>query len=529
MALDHPPIVSTVAGSSPDSEQPAKGGIRSIPGFVWLATATLLILALLGSLLLPLLRIPDEKHNADMVLMAQEGDWLEEGWPGLDERRIDPAIIAASLSLGPRERALRENRAGSHPPLFFLTAAVTSSLATLAVDDPDLELRLWTYRLVSVIMTALLPITYYLVAAELTTNRWARLSSALIPLVIPGITLRDASMVNTDAMLMVFSSLSVLMGIRVAKGDLSLKSAVFLGVSTGLAALTKGHGLFLLPVLLIAYLIPAIRDRRVTGQWLASAAVSGAITLLVGGWWWIRNLVLYGAIQPVRAPSPAEGVLTLDFIDWLTEASRRLVGSFWGGGFALAGRPFLPLFWILTVLLVVACIVGWLRSTDRVASSVSALYAVVLVVSVLLSSATLSWERGRVVAVQGRYLFPGLAGLAPLIGLAAVVVARRVSRWLPALFVGGSLAMNLLAIDYMLDRYWGSIGSGLADQWAAVVATAPVTEGVSTAILVLSAASFLILLVSAILLGMRGEATDANQVAGRHIANVGRIESEQTT
>ena len=218
-------------------------------------------------------------------------------------------------------------------PLFYLMAAATSSLATIAIEEPDLALRLWTYRLISVVVTALLPITYYLIASELTSNKGVRLASAVLPLCIPGITLHDGSMVNTDALLMFLTSVSILMGLRIAKGDLSLRNAVALGVFTGLAALTKGHALFLIPVLVVAYLIPLSRHKQLTRQWMRSALVTSGITLVVGGWWWIRNLLVYGMIQPVRTPPDLPvGAPTLDVLDWLTEASQRLVGNFWGGG-----------------------------------------------------------------------------------------------------------------------------------------------------------------------------------------------------
>jgi len=526
MSRDHSHRDSMTSGFLPDRHVTRRGAVTSIPPFVWLTTFTLLALALLGTLVLPQLRIPDEKHHADMVLMVQEGDWLDNGWPGLDERRIDPSIIAASLSLGPRERALRENRAGQHPPLFYLTAAATSSLATFTMEDPDLAIRLWTYRLVSVILTALLPVTYYLVASELTTNRWVRLSSAVLPLAIPGITLRDGAMINTDALLMFLTSISVLMAVRVAKGDLSLRTAVFLGLATGLACLTKGHALLVIPVLLVAYAIPASRRRRVTGQWLQSALMSGGITLLLGGWWWARNLVLYGAIQPVRDLDPAGGPSAFVLVDWLTEAISRLVASFWGGGFALGGRPYLPLFVLLALIFIVACVAGWVRSPDRAASSVSGLYALILVVSVLLASASLSSERGRVVGVQGRYFFPGLSGLAPLVAVAATAFVRRANRWLPAFFVAGSLAMTLLSLNYMLDRYWDFMGTGLGDQWSAVVVSSPLGAAISIVVLLLNATFFVALLVSSILMGMQHEERSTTHAADVPMAVVGSQNGE---
>lgn len=487
------------AGASTDN-----GLIRSIPPFVWLASVTMFTLLLLGTLILPQLLIPDEKHHADMVLMAREGDWIETGWPGIGERRLDPAIVAASLSLGPREEALRENRAAQHPPLFYVAAALTSEVVTLPVEDPNLALRLWSFRLISVLASAALPITYFLIASELTTDRWIRLSSALVPLAIPGITLRNGPMINTDALLILFMSISILFAVRVAKRDLTVATSVGLGLSTGLGALSKGHALLIIPVLVVAYFIPVVRDRRLTGQWLKSVALSGGISLVVGGWWWIRNLIVYGAVQPLRRVGPDEPP-PFEWLEWLTDAIYRVVAGFWGGGIALRGRSYMTFFWILTILLILGCVVGWVRSRDRTSSSVSALYLLLLIPAVFLSSALISAQRGDVRGIQGRYFYPGLAGIAPLVVLAVAGITRRASRWLPAAFAAGSLAMTLISTRFMFFRYWSSTGSGWDDRWSDVLATAPLPGAIETGVLVFTAMSFLALVVTAVRLGISGE------------------------
>ena len=291
-------------------------------------------------------------------------------------------------------------------------------------------MRLWSFRLISVLASAALPLIYYLIASELTTNQPVRLASAVTPLAIPGITLRNGPMINTDALLILLTSLSVLFAIRIAKGDLTVRTGIALGLSTGLAILTKAHGLLVIPVIVIAYLIRAFHDRRVTPEWWRSVALSGGITLVVGGWWWIRNVLRSGAIQPVRHLEPVTEPLVFDWLafdwaGWFGEAARRLQSSFWGGGFALPGTRYMMFYWVLTVLVIVGSAIGWAISRDRATSSVSGLFALLLIPAVLLTSALLSAERGRVVGVQGRYFFPGLAGIAPLVVLGIGSVMRR--------------------------------------------------------------------------------------------------------
>jgi 4-amino-4-deoxy-L-arabinose transferase-like glycosyltransferase len=493
----------TVRAQPPIRQADLAGRSSRLPPFVWLTTATMLALLILGTVILPQLIIPDEKHHADMVLMVQEGDWIEEGWPGIGDRLVDQEIIDASLSLGPREAALRENRAAQHPPLSYVGAALISGVATLAVDNPDLVLQLWSYRILSVLVAAALPITYYLIAAELTTNRWVRLASAVVPLAIPGITLRSGAMINTDALLIFLTSVAVLFAIRVAKGDATLRTSVYLGLSTGLATLTKGHALMVIPVVLVAYGISVVRDRRITRQWLISAATSGGVALITGGWWWLRNLSLYGSVQPLRQPvtDPPDVV----WIDWLTEAVYRMVATFWGAHHALGGKAWMWLFWTLTILFVVGWIVGWVKSKDRTASTVSSLYALLLGPAILLTSALLTMQRGRVAGAQGRYLFPVLAGTAPLAVIALAAATRRMSRWLPALLVSGALAMTVLAIQYMFNTYWNPLGWGWHERWSAVVSASPFPNAVVVGMSALAVAAFLSLAVMAVVIGLRAD------------------------
>jgi 4-amino-4-deoxy-L-arabinose transferase-like glycosyltransferase len=510
MSVDDGIRASPVIGSVPEGRRR-----RSIPSFVWLTTVAMSALIFLGTLILPQLIIPDEKHHADLVLMAREGTWIETGWPAIGDRLLDPSIVEASLSLGPRERALRENRAAQHPPLFYVAAALTSSVATLTVDDPSLAVELWSFRLVSVLAAALLPITFYLIASELTSNRSIALTTAVVPLGVPGITLRDGAMINTDALLILLTSLSVLYAVRVAKGDLSKKTGFLLGVATGFATLTKAHALLMIPVILVAYSIHVVRQRRVTRQWLRSVALFLGASLVTGGWWWIRNVLVHGAVQPVRHLEPVTEPIvfdwfSFDWISWLSEATRRIILSSWGGQYALGGRHYTPLFWILTVLLVVGCVIGWIRSKDRVASFVSALFALILVPAVLLTSAFLSDERGTVVGIQGRYLFPGLAGIAPLVVIAAAGIGRRANRWLPAVFATGSVVMSVLAVRYMLNRYWHSFGPRWDDKWSGVVATSPLPTATENGILLAASVALLVLVGAAMSVALRHDPRSAD-------------------
>src|SRR5882724_6102610 len=70
--------------------------------------------------------------------------------------------------------------------------------------------------------------------------------------------------------------------------------------------LTKGLALVLpLPVAAV-YLVAWLRHRRPP---FAAVGMAAVLSAAIGGWWWIRNLVVFGAVQPngvgTGRPAPA--------------------------------------------------------------------------------------------------------------------------------------------------------------------------------------------------------------------------------
>jgi hypothetical protein len=133
------------------------------------------------------------------------------------------------------------------------------------------------------------------------------------------------------------------------------------------------------------------------------------------------------------------------------------------------------------------------------------LYALLLGAAILLTSALLTTQRGRVAGAQGRYFFPVLAGTAPLAVIALAALARRMSRWLPAFLVAGSLAMTALAIRFMFDSYWTSLGQGWAERWSAVVSASPFPNAVVVGMSAVAVATFLALAIAAVVIGLRAD------------------------
>ncbi len=109
--------------------------------------------------------------------------------------------------------------------------------------------------------------------------------------------------INNDNAAVMFSTIGVWWALRLMRlGDLSLKSAIVAGVIAGLGALSKSSALGLAGLFGFAALLARTKHRapgtRSLGSWFLALGsfifVMLAVALLISGWWFVRNLVLYG-------------------------------------------------------------------------------------------------------------------------------------------------------------------------------------------------------------------------------------------
>jgi 4-amino-4-deoxy-L-arabinose transferase-like glycosyltransferase len=224
---------------------------------------------------------------------------------------------------------------GSQPPLYYvLAAAATSWIDTsdvdvvrhlnphvdagatpdgnvnLAVHDPSRESFPWrgtvlavhVVRLLSVLMgTAAVYLTYLIVREVVPGDPVLALGAAAIHGFTPMVVF-IAGAVNNDNLVVPLSSLALLMIIRLAKPKVqtpnskSFGSYLLLGVVLGLAALTKTSSLALTVLAALVIAVRAVRRR----SWL-EFLIGGLYTLVpflaAAGWWFLRNLRLYGDLS----------------------------------------------------------------------------------------------------------------------------------------------------------------------------------------------------------------------------------------
>ncbi len=472
-----------------------------------LAALTVLHLGLLltWSVMVPTFRGADEHVHHDLLRRLTE-TWRYPEYDGLDvsRRTLDalgtspvfpahaPAVASDAAThradrpgwadLGPDVRNGPPNQMPQHPPLYYESAA-----AFLRAVDGDgsapLDLAVWRLRLLNILVMLPLPLLAADIARRFTTSASVVVAAAAAVLAVPQLTHIGATISN-DPLMVLLGSVTLAGAARLATADRRWGTAAVTGVAAGLALFTKGFAVPLAPAVGLACLLPL--TSRARGA-LGRAALVAVLALAFGGWWWIRNVLVYGTPQPgVRLRDRVPGV-ELDLLRFAGDFSERIVSSFWGYfGWREAHLP-LGVSIAMTVVLVAAAGVACWRSWSRLVLLVPTVVAGAMV----LSSGWGAFKKtGVSYATQGRYLFAGIAGLAVLasLGLARLSQARSGQgggRWQPAATLSAALVLQAGGLWVCLQRYWA--GAGL-DRVHSLVRFAPLPGPATTGILLITAA-----------------------------------------
>jgi 4-amino-4-deoxy-L-arabinose transferase-like glycosyltransferase len=283
--------------------------------------ATFILLGLTYSVVTPTFEASDEKWHYPMVKYIADNWSLPVQEPGIET----PGVEATPW-----------RQEGSQAPLYYaISAAATFWIDTsdmevvrhlnphvdagatpdgnvnLVVHDPALERFPWQgtvlavrlIRLLSVLMSAAAVALTYLIGREVLPERPAlALGAAAIHAFTPMVVFISAS-VNNDDLAVLLSSLGLWLLIKISNLQSPISKPPFswysmLGVVLGLAALTKSQTLALAPITALVVTVRAVR-RRSWKEFLAGGLATALPLLLIAGWWYWRNLQLYGDLSGV--------------------------------------------------------------------------------------------------------------------------------------------------------------------------------------------------------------------------------------
>lgn len=393
--------------------------------------------------------------------------------------------------LGPDVRSPTPNQLAQHPPLYYVPTAAVLRIIDGDGDAP-LDRVVWQLRVLNVLTLAPLPLLAADIARRFTTSRTTVLAAAAMVLAIPQLA-HEGSTLSNDPIMVLLGGVTLAGVARMLTGDHRWRTAAWTGVAAGLALLTKGFAVPLVPAVALACLLPLATTRKRDGSTPTEhadgdsrAAVSARCTLVAGlalafgGWWWIRNVVVHGNPQPGLRLRPRVEDVEIDLVRFAGSFGERLIGSFWGDiGWREAHLP-LGLSVVLTIGLIVTVVAAVWGQWRRLVLVVP----VVVAGAMVLSAGWGAYKKTGVShATQGRYLFVAVAALA---ALAAIGLARIGGPWvrrhLAVVVLGVAVALQLLTLAIAVRRYWGGDGLG---RLRALVEFSPLPGPVTTGLLVL--------------------------------------------
>ncbi|MEV8273881.1 glycosyltransferase family 39 protein [Microbacterium sp. NPDC077184] len=465
----------------------------------------------------------DERAHVSAVLYAHEF----QAWPGFKEMPLMLSAMRAAEEIGgspfavdeakprPERPSFRElttpenhlsattlNQMSQHPPLYYAGLAVLHEL--VAPGDLPFDLEIWAWRFLSVVLIAPLPLLAAALARRLGASRLMVIAAAASTALIPGVQVVAAS-VNNDNLLVAASAWALLGVGCVLTGDLRFRTSVGIGVALAIALLTKAFALPIAAVAGSAYLLVAVRRgslRPVVGPLLTMVVVSAT-----GWWWWVRNLFIYGTLQPSgHGQALQDGPLAWvdawpiyfhTFVDrffaryWLG-ANGPTVGAI---GVSLAAAVTLLYVGVLVVLLARG------KRHRRAVANALVLSAPLFVMATIVAVQSYRYTvvTGVAAGVQGRYLYPALIGAAAAFALVASIVLRdsfqRVA--LSAILAAG-LAATLWRILIAIFSSWGATGASFLERLDAIYSWSPLPYGVSIAVHAVFTVSVVAVVVAAV-------------------------------
>ncbi|WP_322778613.1 DUF2142 domain-containing protein [Frankia sp. Cas4] len=476
--------------------------VRRTPAHIWLVTGLFSLLLACWSVLVPQYHAPDEPNHVDAIMRLVQGD----GWPrpgnafvtadGVGAIAVSPFGSPADpydLTVDPvpeRDAVARSARPAwdrlanpgqppgsiqqlvQHPPLYYWVNATILAAFPGGGDTLRWDVTIGLLRMISVAMVAPLPLLAYAATRRLHPSPLAATVAALTPFAVPQLV-HIGSSVNNDNLLVLLGALVTVAVAHILTGDTSARTAGWTGLLTGLALLTKSFAVVLVAMVGAAYVISWLRGARPSRS---SIALCSFMIIGAGGWWWLVNIIRWGAFQPRTPGFPPGRYVGSDWTVYWSWMSQGLLGRWWGSiGWYEVDLP-LPL--VLAASGVVAglaaCAVIRTAGRRNRTNLVFMLWPTsALLVVVAVGAAMHVADTGHITGVSGRYLFTGFTGIAVLVGTGTATLRPRFARWMPLALLTAAVGMQAESISEVVTYFWRPPAGGVTEAWHAMTAWSP--------------------------------------------------------
>ncbi|MFE1522747.1 DUF2142 domain-containing protein [Schaalia turicensis] len=412
-----------------------------------LLTVLFICWQLLWAIVTPPFRAPDEPHHYNSIIrVEQQGTWPDPGEAYLYEDVFDAAVGSGLLApqspdfslpyrtilgrdawigtdsasfrsqkLLPHDQRTSPQAEGTvtvrdqmtqHPPLYYAGGALM--LRATGMTDVPWDRQILVLRIYSILLTApLVPCIIFAVRRTGLSRRGALLASGVV-YAVPMIAFNSASVTN-DALFIGAGALTMAAVSAAMFGSGRWRTVIAAGLALGLGLWSKGT---FIPMGLVVFLSFLTNPR--IGTWrrrCIQGLAAGSLSLLVGGYWWVRNMIRYGVIQPdgFRTPGGEPGT---DYFYFMDRVATSFVESFWSG-FGWLEVKYSEFFLLILLLLSIGLVIRALITHPGKRLRLLMYTAnTVFVLGMLLVQVFNQYRGiGVVSGVQGRYLFAGAVGL----------------------------------------------------------------------------------------------------------------------
>lgn len=406
-------------------------------------------------------KAPDEPTHVDAALHLAIGDtWAEPG--AMHYLNATHSTQVSNLHQAASENAtwgelLREfpgvhptsiDQMSQHPPTYYAIAA--GVLHLVHFEDLRWDHAVMALRLFDALLVLPLPFLAWATVRRLTGSPRAAVIGGAAVLAVPEVASIGASVTN-DALMLPLAGALVFFVVRMLTGDLRVRTTVWIGLLLGAMLLTKGTALPAVPFVGIAVMAAGYTRATVWRNALRTLWTLG-IAGVVGGWWWLRNILVYHGIQPdgmasARPPMPFPDGTSASPEVFLRDYWNGVTRTFWG---SVGGTAQFQLAQFLVDALTIVSIAGialWAfrRGPSLRPAIVLASFPVILIALHMQSGWGGYVENTIVAGTQGRYYYPTLIALIALSALAwrrVTITAAGATR----LAVGMSVAATAIAL-----------------------------------------------------------------------------------
>jgi len=431
--------------------------------------AVFVVLALVYAWATPVFEASDELWHFGMIQHIAETGQLPVQQPGIEtiyeQEGSQPPLyyLIGALIVSPLDRSDFEAVRAANP---HVKAGIPGAL-----DNKNLVLRTTPHPPLTGTVLAVMIVRLFSIALGVVTVAAIYASARIVTPTQPNIALLAAGLtafnpmflfitasVNNDNLVTALNSLVIWQSLILLRDGFDTRRSIVIAILIALASLSKLSGNVVVPVVALAALWVA-RQRRDWRGLVTLGVLMLGIWAVVSGWWYARNITLYGelfgtstmvAVAGGRPTAFDLGVLLREF-----EGFRIAYWGLFGAVNVLTFDAFYRIMDVVTLLAVIGMGI-WLWQQRRQRDALA--YVIPLLAIMMIGAFSVIVWTSQTLASQGRLLFPFVAASSPLLALglttaASIIMNRRDTEnteknglSAPLRFVLPSIAVILLAV-----------------------------------------------------------------------------------